>query len=220
MILTTKTVWTAGGNSTEEEYDPLSTFPASTHELTDHPSSITRRRHAREQPEKARSSRRMRRTWLVFARSYTRRRGIMRRSRWRSRSRRTRSVTSSLRHQMSLPTRLSHNIFSTDRILRTRRLWAARVRRTHAGFWRACWPVLVKNKRKEKAAKFSVPLPKVRGIAEEEMFKVVKTGKKTNKKGSWIPYFSTRKQLLIGFQDGSVWSPSQHSSDQTSPDAR
>jgi ribosome biogenesis protein NSA2 len=29
-----------------------------------------------------------------------------------------------------------------------------------------------------------VPLPKVRGIAEEEMFKVVKTGKKTNKKGS------------------------------------
>lgn len=27
----------------------------------------------------------------------------------------------------------------------------------------------------EKAAKFSVPLPKVRGISEEEMFKVVKT---------------------------------------------
>ena len=41
---------------------------------------------------------------------------------------------------------------------------------------------LVKNKRNEKAAKFSVPLPKVRGIAEEEMFKVVKTGK-TAKKG-------------------------------------
>jgi hypothetical protein len=29
-----------------------------------------------------------------------------------------------------------------------------------------------------------VPLPKVRGIAEEEMFKVVKTGKKTAKKGT------------------------------------
>jgi ribosome biogenesis protein NSA2 len=29
-----------------------------------------------------------------------------------------------------------------------------------------------------------VPLPKVRGISEEEMFKVVKTGKKTHKK-SW-----------------------------------
>jgi hypothetical protein len=44
-------------------------------------------------------------------------------------------------------------------------------------------PTSVKNKRNEKAAKFSVPLPKVRGIAEEEMFKVVKTGKKTAKKG-------------------------------------
>ena len=42
----------------------------------------------------------------------------------------------------------------------------------------------IKNKRAEKAAKFSVPLPKVRGISEEEMFKVVKTGKKTAKK-SW-----------------------------------
>ena len=40
----------------------------------------------------------------------------------------------------------------------------------------------IKNKRAEKAAKFSVPLPKVRGISEEEMFKVVKTGKKTAKK--------------------------------------
>ena len=29
-----------------------------------------------------------------------------------------------------------------------------------------------------------MPLPKVRGIAEEEMFKVVKTGKKTAKKGT------------------------------------
>jgi ribosome biogenesis protein NSA2 len=42
----------------------------------------------------------------------------------------------------------------------------------------------IKNKRAEKAAKFAVPLPKVRGISEEEMFKVVKTGKKTAKK-SW-----------------------------------
>ena len=41
----------------------------------------------------------------------------------------------------------------------------------------------IKNKRAEKAAKFAVPLPKVRGIAEEEMFKVVTTGKKTAKKG-------------------------------------
>jgi len=42
----------------------------------------------------------------------------------------------------------------------------------------------IKNKRAEKAAKFAVPLPKVKGISEEEMFKVVKTGKKTGKK-SW-----------------------------------
>lgn len=41
----------------------------------------------------------------------------------------------------------------------------------------------IKNKRAEKAARFSVPLPKVRGISEEEMFKVVATGKKTHKKG-------------------------------------
>jgi ribosome biogenesis protein NSA2 len=40
----------------------------------------------------------------------------------------------------------------------------------------------IKDKRAEKAAKFSVPLPKVKGISEEEMFKVVKTGKKTAKK--------------------------------------
>jgi ribosome biogenesis protein NSA2 len=41
----------------------------------------------------------------------------------------------------------------------------------------------IKQKRAEKAAKFSVPLPKVRGISEEEVFKVVKTGKKIAKKG-------------------------------------
>jgi ribosome biogenesis protein NSA2 len=40
----------------------------------------------------------------------------------------------------------------------------------------------IKQKRAEKAARFSVPLPKVRGISEEEVFKVVKTGKKTSKK--------------------------------------
>ncbi|KAL4073992.1 ribosomal protein S8e/ribosomal biogenesis NSA2 [Scleroderma citrinum] len=41
----------------------------------------------------------------------------------------------------------------------------------------------IKQKRKDKAAKYSVPLPKVRGIAEDEMFKVVKTGKAKSK--SW-----------------------------------
>lgn len=41
----------------------------------------------------------------------------------------------------------------------------------------------IKNRRKEGAAKFSVPLPKVKGISEEEMFRVIKTGAKTKKKG-------------------------------------
>lgn len=39
----------------------------------------------------------------------------------------------------------------------------------------------IKQKRNEKAAKFSVPLPKVRSISEEEVFRVVKTGKRQTK---------------------------------------
>lgn len=39
----------------------------------------------------------------------------------------------------------------------------------------------LKQKRKDKAAKYAVPLPKVRGIAEEEMFKVMRTGKSKSK---------------------------------------
>lgn len=42
---------------------------------------------------------------------------------------------------------------------------------------------MVKQKRKEKAGKWSVPLPTVRGMAEDEMFKVIKTGKSKSK--SW-----------------------------------
>lgn len=41
----------------------------------------------------------------------------------------------------------------------------------------------IKQKRKEKAGKWEVPLPKVRPIAEDEMFKVLKTGKRQKK--SW-----------------------------------
>ncbi|GKE46657.1 ribosome biogenesis protein NSA2 [Tanacetum coccineum] len=36
----------------------------------------------------------------------------------------------------------------------------------------------VKQKRKEKAGKWDVPLPKVRPVAEDEMFKVIRTGKR------------------------------------------
>mmetsp|Transcript_7747 Transcript_7747/g.25720 ORF Transcript_7747/g.25720 Transcript_7747/m.25720 type:complete len:260 (-) Transcript_7747:820-1599(-) len=41
----------------------------------------------------------------------------------------------------------------------------------------------IKQKRKEKAGKWEVPLPKVRPIAEDEMFKVLTTGKRQKK--SW-----------------------------------
>jgi len=40
---------------------------------------------------------------------------------------------------------------------------------------------MVKQKRKEKAGKWDVPLPKVRGVAEDEVFKVIKTGTKKSK---------------------------------------
>eukprot|EP01092_Planopodium_desertum_P012605 TRINITY_DN5975_c0_g2_i1.p1 TRINITY_DN5975_c0_g2~~TRINITY_DN5975_c0_g2_i1.p1 ORF type:complete len:270 (+),score=45.98 TRINITY_DN5975_c0_g2_i1:120-812(+) len=39
----------------------------------------------------------------------------------------------------------------------------------------------VKQKRKEKAGKWDVPLPKVRAISEDEMFRVIKTGKRRKK---------------------------------------
>jgi ribosome biogenesis protein NSA2 len=39
----------------------------------------------------------------------------------------------------------------------------------------------VKQKRKDKAGKYSVPLPKVRPMAEAEMFKVMRSGKRKNK---------------------------------------
>ena len=40
---------------------------------------------------------------------------------------------------------------------------------------------MIKQKRKEKAGKWAVPLPKVRAIAEDEMFRVLKTGKRKRK---------------------------------------
>jgi ribosome biogenesis protein NSA2 len=39
----------------------------------------------------------------------------------------------------------------------------------------------IKQKRKEKAGKWAVPLPKVRGISEEEMFRTVTSGKRGQK---------------------------------------
>jgi ribosome biogenesis protein NSA2 len=60
----------------------------------------------------------------------------------------------------------------------------------------------VKQKRKEKAGKWSVPVPKVRPMAEAEMFRVVKTGKRTGKawkriitKASFVGEGFTRKPV-------------------------
>ena len=39
----------------------------------------------------------------------------------------------------------------------------------------------IKQKRKEKAGKWDVPIPKVRPVADEEMFKVMRTGSKKQK---------------------------------------
>jgi ribosome biogenesis protein NSA2 len=39
----------------------------------------------------------------------------------------------------------------------------------------------VKQKRKEKAGKWDVPIPKVKAVADDEMFKVIKTGKRKAK---------------------------------------
>ncbi|XP_031103267.1 ribosome biogenesis protein NSA2 homolog [Ipomoea triloba] len=39
----------------------------------------------------------------------------------------------------------------------------------------------IKQKRKEKAGKWDVPLPKVRPVAEDEMFRVIRTGKRKTK---------------------------------------
>ena len=41
----------------------------------------------------------------------------------------------------------------------------------------------VKQKRKEKAGKWEVPIPKVKPVADDEMFRAMRTGKKNNK--SW-----------------------------------
>lgn len=42
---------------------------------------------------------------------------------------------------------------------------------------------MIKQKRKEKAGKWNVPLPSVKGLAQDEVFKAVKTGKRQSK--SW-----------------------------------
>merc|ERR1712139_150349 len=42
---------------------------------------------------------------------------------------------------------------------------------------------MIKQKRKEKAGKWQVPIPKVKAMTEDEMFKILRTGKR--KKKAW-----------------------------------
>eukprot|EP01108_Squamamoeba_japonica_P003259 TRINITY_DN2669_c0_g1_i2.p4 TRINITY_DN2669_c0_g1~~TRINITY_DN2669_c0_g1_i2.p4 ORF type:complete len:157 (-),score=59.42 TRINITY_DN2669_c0_g1_i2:42-512(-) len=59
---------------------------------------------------------------------------------------------------------------------------------------------MIKQKRKEKAGKWNVPLPKVRPVSEDEVFQVIKTGKRKSKqwkrritKMTFVPPTFTRK---------------------------
>uniref|UniRef100_A0A7N0V4B8 Ribosome biogenesis protein NSA2 homolog n=1 Tax=Kalanchoe fedtschenkoi TaxID=63787 RepID=A0A7N0V4B8_KALFE len=52
----------------------------------------------------------------------------------------------------------------------------------------------IKQKRKEKAGKWDVPLPKVRPVAEDEMFRVIRTGKRKRwTKATFVGPSFTRK---------------------------
>lgn len=44
----------------------------------------------------------------------------------------------------------------------------------------------VKQKRAEKAGKWSVPIPKVKPVADDEMFKALASGKRKGKIAGWL----------------------------------
>lgn len=56
---------------------------------------------------------------------------------------------------------------------------------------------MIKEKRQEKAGKWNVPLPKVRPISEDEIFKVIKTGKK--QKSAWKRMITKVTHVGSGF---------------------
>eukprot|EP01136_Pigoraptor_vietnamica_P038587 Opistho-1_new@108120 len=73
---------------------------------------------------------------------------------------------------------------------------------------------MVKQKRKEKAGKWNVPLPKVRGMGEDEVFRVIKTGKRKGERlfcslASVLRCASVLVQHRVTPQPrhGSAWSP-------------
>merc|ERR1712098_554790 len=65
---------------------------------------------------------------------------------------------------------------------------------------------MIKQKRKEKAGKWSVPIPKIKAMTEDEMFKVLRSGKRKNKawkrvinKASFVgPNFTARTPSSSG----------------------
>jgi len=70
----------------------------------------------------------------------------------------------------------------------------------------------VKQKRKEKAGKWAVPVPKVRPMAEAEMFRVVKSGKRQKKawkrmitKATFVGEGFTRKPPKVSIFFPNYW---------------
>jgi hypothetical protein len=61
----------------------------------------------------------------------------------------------------------------------------------------------VKQKRKEKAGKWTVPIPKVKPIADDEMFKQMKSGKR--QKNNWkrmitkVLHFTVKCDRLVNY---------------------
>lgn len=62
----------------------------------------------------------------------------------------------------------------------------------------------VKQKRKEKAGKWDVPIPKVKPVADDEMFKIVKTGKRKGTNSAIASRF-TADGVFLQPKRGSEW---------------
>ncbi|CAL9115391.1 unnamed protein product [Musa acuminata var. zebrina] len=63
----------------------------------------------------------------------------------------------------------------------------------------------IKQKRKEKAGKWEVPLPKVRPVAEEEMFKVIQSGKSKRTSKNFPVTLTTQSVEENGYKGHLCW---------------
>ena len=61
---------------------------------------------------------------------------------------------------------------------------------------------MVKQKRKEKGGKWNVPLPKVRAMSEDEIFKVVRSGKR---KCKWSISLLSQELEANGYEANICW---------------